>query len=836
MTTVASDTDPLFGCIEKQSQYKFGNLVVRCIVAGPMSPKEVNAGKRRRGRPPRRRSSNKKSADNVTDDTETNDRVGFDEDLDREMASNISDSDPEGEISPKATRKRGRSKISTGAGDHDDVEVKRRKEEETWDHSEVAESETDDAGEEKIDKDGQLRGGREYKVLTFTLPTREGQLLMFAMDPAKILGYRDSYLFFHKNPQLKRIRISEDEKKWLVEQQLLVSWFRNRDVAVVTARSVFKCFGSRIVKSGRRRRDDYFETQEAIGGAELDESQSDSSETAARRSLITKTPHSNGYTSSSPINKATWMHHAALAVRGFNAHLHERRAEKPMFYDIHTNVNQIASATQPTTCTFEFMKTSEEDIPKMSRVEFEHSSRNTSGVRFQGVGKDLLENNYDTGKILDTLPSDIRLSASRMLSSYQREVCQKTDRDETYPLALVEGQYQTSFPIHSTRFNQPDPKIISPLAVSATAQSIMAQQYYLNQVYQAVNSNMAAFAEQAAPAALNAQPSSSGRPPIAKANLPSQNSSPRPISVVAPTPPAPPRNVDTATEPTLCGYITPKGQACKRTVMIPGEKCQAHATTAAGRPASAENKSANASQATYAESGCADCHYLSAPPELLPKDGKKMCDAFAMVKCAKCDLKYHPPCIHLKTPRQLAAVESYPWSCPQCKVCCVCKAAGDETKLMISPPSDRYKYPAYLATYCRKCYDNFNEDRFCPICLKTFSEDDDNDDEDNEMVACDSCDHWIHTGCDETLTPEKYQSLCDDETAKYLCPLCADNVKPLVHTGTAVMALKGLSAPSGYCVGMIGGKIKTRGVVNYKKIKLGVPEINGTGIAEMPRL
>lgn len=127
-----------------------------------------------------------------------------------------------------------------------------------------------------------------------------------------------------------------------------------------------------------------------------------------------------------------------------------------------------------------------------------------------------------------------------------------------------------------------------------------------------------------------------------------------------------------------------------------------------------------------------------------------------------------------------------------------------------APPSDRYKYPVYLATYCPKCNDNFQDDRFCPVCLKTYSEEENNDDnsnEDNEMVACDSCDHWVHTRCDESLTPEKYQVLCDDEDAKYSCPMCEDRLKRLVDTSTADLALKGLSAPSGVPVGLLGGKV-----------------------------
>lgn len=151
------------------------------------------------------------------------------------------------------------------------------------------------------------------------------------------------------------------------------------------------------------------------------------------------------------------------------------------------------------------------------------------------------------------------------------------------------------------------------------------------------------------------------------------------------------------------------------------------------------------------------------------------------------------------------------WLCPLCANCHGCDEHGmaEESQYThaTAPKSDRYKYPVYLATYCPKCNDNFKDDRFCPVCLKTYSEEE-NDEEDNEMVACDTCDHWVHTRCDEILTPEKYQILCDEEEAKYSCPMCEDRFKRLVDTSTADLALKGLSAPSGFSVGLLGGKVR----------------------------
>ncbi|KAI8391349.1 chromatin remodelling complex Rsc7/Swp82 subunit-domain-containing protein [Radiomyces spectabilis] len=676
------------------------------------------------------------------------------------------------------------------------------------------------------------------------------------MDPARVLGYRDSYLLFQRNPMLERVRIDEDEKQYLRDNGILLQYFRNRDVAVVTARSVFKCFGAKIIKKGKRCTDDYFE---ALAREEAD---------VARRSLIAKTARSESYKTASPVTSATWMHHAALAVRSYNAQLHERRIDKASFYDVHTDIHQIPSATQPRTCTFQ-PNDETHDTSSTVAIEFQHRSQHR-----HGIGSDLLEGTYDVDKALDTLPSNIKEIAIAKLRRESSVGVSKEDQDDLYPLSLLDGQFQASFAVHFSRFNQPEPVPLPPSAAVAKAQSFYAQQYYLNQVYQLVNRNMANYLDPTRQFQFQRQssPQYQASPPFA----PPPNFYPSQSMVPASSPMPMNQSTVSSMAPSVCGYLTPKGLSCKRPVAHPGEKCQVHAPLVAAAAAAAKS---------HVKNKCADCHQLSVPEELTAKENAPICDVFTMIKCTKCTRKYHPLCANLTTPRQLAAVESYPWSCPECKICCVCKDAGDESTLMIcdgcdrgwhtgccnpkvddvpegawlcplcadchgcdeqgsdvqyhhavAPPSDRYKYPAYLATYCNRCYNNFTEDRFCTVCMKPYSDEDGADEEDNEMVACDTCDHWIHTRCDEILTPEKYQSLCDDEEAKYSCPLCSDNVKPLIQTSTAIMALKGLSAPSGYCVGMIGGKVETRGVVKYKSIKVGVPKINGTGIAEMPIL
>lgn len=121
--------------------------------------------------------------------------------------------------------------------------------------------EYDDAGEGKVDANGYLQGNREYKLKTFTLPGRAEKLFMLATECARTLQYRDSYLLFNKNRSLFKIIAQPKEKEELVSRDILPYSYRSRQIAIVTARSMFRQFGSRVVKDGRRVRDDYWEAK-----------------------------------------------------------------------------------------------------------------------------------------------------------------------------------------------------------------------------------------------------------------------------------------------------------------------------------------------------------------------------------------------------------------------------------------------------------------------------------------------------------------------------------------------------------------------------------------------
>ena len=121
--------------------------------------------------------------------------------------------------------------------------------------------EIDPEGEKKVTSHGRLMDGREYKCRTFLVPNRGDKLFMLATECARVLSYRDSYLLFNKNRSLFKIIATQQEKDDLIQQEILPYSYRSRQIAIVTAKSMFRQFGSRLIVNGRRVRDDYWEAK-----------------------------------------------------------------------------------------------------------------------------------------------------------------------------------------------------------------------------------------------------------------------------------------------------------------------------------------------------------------------------------------------------------------------------------------------------------------------------------------------------------------------------------------------------------------------------------------------
>jgi len=138
-------------------------------------------------------------------------------------------------------------------------------------HDEYIPREIDEFGEKKVMANGTLLGNRQYRCRTFLVPNRGDKLFMLATECARVLGYRDSYLLFNKNRSLFKIIATQQEKDDLVQQEILPFSYRSRQIAIVTARSMFRQFGSRVIEGGRRVRDDYWEQKARKQGfTELD--------------------------------------------------------------------------------------------------------------------------------------------------------------------------------------------------------------------------------------------------------------------------------------------------------------------------------------------------------------------------------------------------------------------------------------------------------------------------------------------------------------------------------------------------------------------------------------
>lgn len=125
----------------------------------------------------------------------------------------------------------------------------------------------DEEGEKKVDKDGNLLGGRDYRVRIFTIRGRGERQYMLSTEPARCCGFRDSYLFFTKHLRLHKIIVDDSEKRDLIDRDIIPHSYKGRSIGVVTARSVFREFGARIIIGGKRVIDDYYVADAKAQGA-----------------------------------------------------------------------------------------------------------------------------------------------------------------------------------------------------------------------------------------------------------------------------------------------------------------------------------------------------------------------------------------------------------------------------------------------------------------------------------------------------------------------------------------------------------------------------------------
>ncbi|MCJ1310266.1 hypothetical protein MMC25_003928 [Agyrium rufum] len=226
-------------------------------------------------------------------------------------------------------------------------------------------------GETKVDKMGRLQGGREYRVRVFTISGKGDRLYMLSTEPARCIGFRDSYLFFQKHRQLYKIILPEEAKRDLIERTIIPHSYKGRAIGVVTARSVYREFGSRIIIGGKKIIDDYAVEEARKNGdiegdlAVPDDRLPQTGQGYDKNRYVAWHGASSVYHSGMPnipivgkgaegkkrrvqVTGSNWMFEHAQAASRFNSFLaHQRRQNLEGVYEIHTNCMHYPKIMQP---------------------------------------------------------------------------------------------------------------------------------------------------------------------------------------------------------------------------------------------------------------------------------------------------------------------------------------------------------------------------------------------------------------------------------------------------------------------------------------------------------
>eukprot|EP00033_Pygsuia_biforma_P004526 GCRY01004966.1.p1 GENE.GCRY01004966.1~~GCRY01004966.1.p1 ORF type:complete len:622 (-),score=37.80 GCRY01004966.1:148-2013(-) len=194
---------------------------------------------------------------------------------------------------------------------------------------------------------------------------------------------------------------------------------------------------------------------------------------------------------------------------------------------------------------------------------------------------------------------------------------------------------------------------------------------------------------------------------------------------------------------------------------------------------------------------CVACHEHYA---LDPEDKQHF-----FLECSSCGLAYHAGCAGVNL-EYLNSVLATNWQCTSCKICEMCKGAGEEKKLLLCercdrgfhtychiPEVKRVPQGAWICsdcvfclscgakkpgtspkarwrenyTLCEGCFSQFRQKCYCPVCKKTY-----HDDDVDPMVQCDVCSFWVHIACDG-ISEADYEAMGDTDEA-YVCPNCRE--------------------------------------------------------------
>ncbi|GEQ67549.1 hypothetical protein JCM33374_g1214 [Metschnikowia sp. JCM 33374] len=325
--------------------------------------------------PPKRRGRKRKATTDDPEDDEGDSKSANksklhddDEDEDKIKAEGKNDGKSEGEKSVpgvKKGKKRGRKpKIPRP----EDVIFDDKGNEINVKNDEVVLEDEDPKGCAKIDENGFLQGDRKFRIKTFTLLGKGDRQYMVSTEPARLVGFRDSYLLFKTHLSLFKKVCTHDEKTDLINRQLIPTSYKGRPVNLVTARSIYREFGARMIIGGKKVTDDFWEDKARERG-DVEGEYADPEENTVKVPNYNAADH-NSYsaqvTGSALINyqtDPTWMFQVASQTIDYNKSLAEARNQTWLrgIKDPYSGFNFYPTASQPSRATLTKVKHSKDD-------------------------------------------------------------------------------------------------------------------------------------------------------------------------------------------------------------------------------------------------------------------------------------------------------------------------------------------------------------------------------------------------------------------------------------------------------------------------------------------
>lgn len=231
-------------------------------------------------------------------------------------------------------------------------------------NDEVVIENEDPKGKEKIDESGNLQGGRRFRNKVFTVLGQGDRKYMVSTEPARLVGFRDSYLLFKTHSNLFKRVCNHEEKMDLIERNIIPNSYKGRSVNLVTARSIYREFGAKVLVDGKKVIDDFWE-QKARDNGDIEGEYADPAELynynmARNGGLDGQTPHPSHNNQPTPLsgtalvgyqNDPTWMYQIATQTRELNSRLLELRGLSFRgVKDVYTGLNFFPAGTQASIC------------------------------------------------------------------------------------------------------------------------------------------------------------------------------------------------------------------------------------------------------------------------------------------------------------------------------------------------------------------------------------------------------------------------------------------------------------------------------------------------------